>query len=167
MNQVTKTPQLDRFVSGGLQFGTDATRRVTADVNAPPSMLGAGAAFRLNLMGDIGGVAERNIAENRRFGVAPTLAFGLGTPTRLTLSYFHQTEDDNPDYGVSWYFNGPAPVNRAAYFGLKDGNYLRTYDDIGTATVEHDFGSAITLRNQVRFSNAVRDALITEPQVRQ
>ena len=165
VNQVTKTPQLDRFVSGGLQFGTDATRRVTADFNAPPSMLGAGAAFRLNLMGDIGGVAERNIAENRRFGVAPTIAFGLGTPTRLTLSYFHQTEDDSPDYGVPWYFNGPAPVNRAAYFGLKDGNYLRTYDDIGTATVEHDFGSAITLRNQVRFSNAVRDALITEPQV--
>jgi catecholate siderophore receptor len=33
------------------------------------------------MMGDMGNVAGRDIAENRRFGVAPSLSFGLGTPT--------------------------------------------------------------------------------------
>ena len=56
-----------------------------------------------------------------------------GTPTRLTLAYFHQTGSDIPDYGIPWLFNGPAPVDRNNYYGFKDGNFLRTYDDIGTA----------------------------------
>ncbi|HSM80026.1 MAG TPA: TonB-dependent receptor, partial [Bryobacteraceae bacterium] len=121
-------------------------------------------AFRLNLMGNEGGVAGRDIAENRRFGIAPSLSLGLGSPTRWTFSYLHQTADDQPDYGIPWLFNGPAPVNRSNYYGFADGNYLRTYDDIGTAKVEHDFNDHITLRDQFRYANYVRDVLITEAQ---
>ncbi len=64
-----------------------------------------------------------------------------------------------------WMFNGPAPVPRHDYYGFQNGNYLRTYDDIGTAKVEHDVSSHITLRDQVRYANYVRDVLITEPQL--
>jgi catecholate siderophore receptor len=116
-------------------------------------------------MGDLNDISERDVAENRRFGIAPSLSLGLGTPTRLTFSYFHQTADDIPDYGIPWLFNGPAPVNRTNYYGFADGNYLRTYDDIGTAKVEHDVNGNVTIRNQVRAANYVRDVLITEPQV--
>jgi catecholate siderophore receptor len=165
VNQASKTPRLDQIISGDADFGTDLTRRVALDVNAPVSWLGAGAAFRLNLMGDEGNVAERDVAENRRFGVAPSLALGLGTPTRWTFGYFHQTADDIPDYGIPWLFNGPAPVNRENYYGFQNGNYLRTYDDIGTAKVEHDVNSKITVRDQLRYANYIRDVLITEPQV--
>jgi catecholate siderophore receptor len=90
---------------------------------------------------------------------------GLGTPTRWTFSYFHQTGDDIPDYGLPWLFNGPAPVDRHNYYGFKNGNYLRTYDDIGTARVEHDVSSHFTLRSQARYANYVRHVLITEPQI--
>jgi catecholate siderophore receptor len=165
VNQAAKTPGLDHFASGALEFGTNETKRVTADVNTPVPAFGPGAAFRLNVMGNIGNVAGRDVAENRRFGVAPALVFGLGTPTRLTLSYFHQTEDDNPDYGIPWLFNGPAPVRHENYYGFEDGNYLRTYADIGTLRLEHDFNSAFTVRNQVRYANYDRDVLITEPQI--
>ena len=110
-------------------------------------------------MGDENNVAGRDVAENRRFGIAPSLALGLGTPTRWTFSYFHQNADDIPDYGMPWLFNGAPPVNRNNYYGFKDGNYLRTYDDIGTAKVEHDVNSHITLRNQARYANYVRDVL--------
>ena len=165
VNQASKTPALDRMLSADLQFGTDATRRGTVDLNLPVPALGSGAAFRLNAMGNIGGVAGRDIAENRRDGFAPSLSLGLGTPTRLTLSYFHQNEDDTPDYGLPWLFNGPAPVPGNNYYGLKDGNYLRTYDDIGTAKVEHDIGGKITVRNQFRYANYARDVLITEAQL--
>lgn len=165
VNQSTKTPGLTRFISGDIDFGTDLTRRATFDIDQPLPALANGAAFRLNLMGDVGDVAGRDVAENRRFGIAPALMLGLGTPTRWTFSYFHQNADDNPDYGIPWLFNGPAPVPRSNYYGFKNGNYLRTYDDIATAKVEHEVNSHITLRDQVRYANYVRDALITEPQI--
>ncbi|MEI9972235.1 MAG: hypothetical protein WDO73_09375 [Ignavibacteriota bacterium] len=66
---------------------------------------------------------------------------------------------------MPWLFNGPAPVDRTNYYGFKNGNYLRTYDDIGTAKVEHDVNQHITIRDQVRYANYKRDALITEAQV--
>ena len=165
VNQATKTAGLSPIISGDLDFGTDATRRLTADVDRPLPVLGKGAAFRLNVMGDEGGVAGRDVAENRRLGVAPSLALGLGTGTRWTFAWFHQNADDNPDYGIPWLFNGPAPVNRDNYYGFRDGNYLRTYDDIGTVKLEHDVNSKVTVRNQARYANYVRDALITEAQI--
>jgi len=165
VNQSSKTPGLSRFIWGDVDFGSDLTRRLTLDLNLPLPRLGKGAAFRLNLMGDEGNVAGRDIAENRRFGMAPSLAVGLGTSTRWIFNYFHQNADDHPDYGIPWLFNGPAPVTRTNYYGFKNGNYLRTYDDIGTAKVEHDVNKRITLRDQVRYANYVRDALITEAQI--
>ncbi len=52
-------------------------------------------------MGQEGGVAGRPYAEIRRFGVAPSLEFGMNSPTPLTISYFHFTESDTPDYGLA------------------------------------------------------------------
>src|SRR6185503_3549940 len=63
VNQASKTPGLSRFLSAGLQFGTDATRRATLDLDLPVPALGSGAAFRLNAMGTIGNVAGRDVAE--------------------------------------------------------------------------------------------------------
>ncbi len=162
VNQASKTPILAQSVSGGIFAGTDLTRRLTLDLNRK---INATSAFRLNLMGDENNIAGRDIAENRRFGIAPSLAFGLGTATRWTFSYLHQTAGDIPDYGIPWLFNQPAPVNRNNYYGFQKGNFLRTYDDIGTARVEHDFKSHFTLRDQLRYANYVRDVQITEPQV--
>lgn len=165
INQESKTPQLNNFVRGTLNFGSDLTRRVTADINRMIPQLGDGAAFRLNLMGNDSGVAGRDTALNRRFGIAPSLAFGLGTPTRFTLSYFHQSADDIPDYGIPWLLNGPAPVPRHNYYGFRDANFLRTGVDIGTAKFEHDFNDSLTLRNQLRDAHYTRDAQITEARV--
>ncbi len=165
VNQASKTPGLQGFISGTITLGTDRTRRGTLDIDKPLTVFGSHAAFRLNLMGDMNNIAERNIAENRRFGAAPSLALGLGTPTRLTFSYLHLNADDTPDYGIPWLFNGPAPVNRANYYGFQDGNFLRTDDHIGTIKAEHDFSPRITLRDQLRYANYERDVRITEPQI--
>jgi len=165
VNQSTKLPRVRPLIAADLQFGTDGTRRVAGDLDRRMPWAGDGAAFRLNLMAQEGGVAGRDIAENRRFGIAPSLSFGLGTPTRATLAYMHQTGSDIPDYGIPWLFNGAAPVNRRNYYGFADGNFLRTYADIGTAKVEHDLNSRVTVRNQFRYSNYARSAQITEARV--
>ena len=164
VNQVTKTPEQGHFIGGTLQFGSDLTRRITADINQP---IGQTTAFRLNVMGHDGDVADRHAAENRRFGVAPAITFGLGTPTRLTLTYLHEQENDVPDYGIPFLFNGPAPVDRENYYGFRDTNFLRTRVDVGTIRAEHDFDHGITLRNQVRYGHFHRAAQITEAQIAQ
>jgi catecholate siderophore receptor len=165
VNQAAKTTTPNRFFNGEFDGGTDATRRITADFNTPVKAFGEGAAFRVNVMGTEANVAGRDVAETRRFGVAPTLSLGMGTATRWTFNYLHQTADDIPDYGIPWLFNQPAPVNRSNYYGFKEGNFLRTYDDIGTARVEHDFNRHFSVRNQARYANYIRNVQITEPQV--
>jgi catecholate siderophore receptor len=165
INQESKTPVDRRSVVVEGDFGTDITRRFTADINQPLQSLGYGAAFRLNLMGNASNVAERDVTENRRFGIAPSFALGLGTSNRLNASYFHFQEDDIPDYGIPWYFNKPSPVARHNYYGFRDGNYLRTDVDMGTIKAEHDISDWAILRNRFRVANNHRDARITEPQL--
>jgi catecholate siderophore receptor len=165
VNQETKLPQSDALFAGTVELGTDQTKRITADLDRPLPSLGSGTAFRLNLMGHDSKFAGRDIAENRRYGVAPSLAFGLGTPTRLTFSYLREGSDDTPDYGIPWLFNGPAPVERRNYYGFQHGNYLKTNVDLGTVKFEHDFNSRFTFRNQARYAHYTRDVRITEAQI--
>jgi catecholate siderophore receptor len=166
INQESKVSAADRFVHVQTQVGTDLTRRITADINEPLADAGGGSAFRLNAMATEGGVAGRPYAENRRFGLAPSISFGLSKPTRLTISYFHFTESDTPDYGLPWFFNQLAPgVNRHAYFGFPDANYLRTNDDIVTVKANHTFTDNVDVHTTARWANYPRDVQITEPQI--
>lgn len=165
INQESKVPQLRPSITMDGDFGTDLTRRFTADINEPLPDLAKGSAFRLNMMAHDSNVAQRDVAENRRMGFAPTIAFGLNSPTRLTVGYFHFSENDIPDYGLPWYFGHPAPVARHNYYGFAEQNFLRTNVDIGTVRLEHDLDDHILLRNATRYANYQRNWQITEPQV--
>jgi catecholate siderophore receptor len=177
VEQDSKLPKLYPFETGTATFGTDLTRRLTADVNQPLPELGEGAALRINVMGQDGNVADRDVAQNRRFGIAPSLALGLGTPTRLLLTYLHQSEYDNPDYGLPWIYQAaPGSPNQIArplslslgqsnYYGFQEGNYLRTSADVPTARIEHDFNNAISVSDQLRYAHYSRAWDITEPQL--
>jgi len=165
VNQENKVPQVEKFVHVQTQFGTDLTRRIAADINTPIEDSWGGAAFRVNVMGQEGGVAGRDAAEIRRFGIAPSVAIGMNTKTRATLSYVHLSEDDTPDYGLPWLFNRLAPADRHSYFGFRDENYLKTNDDIMTLKVEHEFKPWFNLHTIARAANYPRQAQITEPQI--
>jgi len=171
VNQVSKSPFLDNYRSGSITFGTNLTKRLTADVNTPIDGLGPGAAFRINVMGHDNEFTYRDDAENSRFGIAPSLSFGLGTDTRTTLSYLHQTEYDMPDYGVPWldvsgsHIARPAPVSWENFYGFDSNDFLRTNVDVVTGKIEHDINDSLTLRSQLRYANYLRDFRITEPQV--
>ncbi len=165
VNQETKSPELTPFIGGNFQFGTDAMRRGTIDIDRPIAAIPGGTAFRMNAAAEESGVAARDITETRRFGVAPSLAFGLRTRTRANVSYLHEGEDDIPDYGLPYFGAGVAAVPRTTYYGIASANYLRTTPDVLTARVDHDFGLHLTLRNTFRWGNYARDFRITEPQI--
>lgn len=166
INQESKVPAAQKFVNVQTQFGTDATRRITADINEPLPDVAKGTAFRLNAVATEGGVAGRPYAENRRFGVAPSVTFGLNSTTPFTISYFHFTESDTPDYGLPWFFNkvAPGPI-RHNYYGLPDDNYLKANADILTVKVDHAFSESVGLHSIGRWANYPRQAKITEPQI--
>ena len=149
INQETKQPRDEDFLVGTIDLGTDLTRRITLDGNRRLAHLpnGDGIDFRLNIEGEEANIADRDIVENKRFGVAPSLAYGIGTPTRAVLSWEHLGENDIPDYGIPWLLNKPAPASRSAYYGFQHGNFLNTHDDIVTLKLEHDANEHLSFRS--------------------
>ena len=170
INLLNKTPGLRRSFGGTLDFGTDRTRRATADVNVP---IGDSLAFRLNLLAHHSGVAGRDVVKFDRWGVAPSLTLGLGKPTRFTISYYKLKQNNISDYGIPWvpatnnalvdFRDRPAPVPRDTFYGLRDRDFEKLNSDLVTLKFEHDFNDNLSLRNQLRFSNSSRDSIATPP----
>ncbi|HVR97043.1 MAG TPA: TonB-dependent siderophore receptor [Thermoanaerobaculia bacterium] len=172
LNLSTKTPGLDGFQSATLSAGTDEYNRATFDVNHPLAGV-ENAALRINAMFTQADTAGRDAVENERWGVAPSLAFGLGTPTRVTVAYSYLDQDNIPDYGIPWvpptniplaeYADQAPPVDFDNFYGLTDRDYEKTTTGLATLEVEHDFNDALTLRNLVRHGASERDSIITAP----
>ncbi len=170
INLLNKTPELRRSFGGTLDFGTDRTRRATADVNVP---FGDSVAFRLNLLAHHSGVAGRDVVEFDRWGVAPSLTLGLGKPTRFTASYYKLKQDNISDYGIPWvpatnnalveFRDRPAPVPRNTFYGLRDRDFEKLNSDLVTLKFERDFDDNLSLRNQLRYANSSRDSIATPP----
>jgi catecholate siderophore receptor len=161
INQVSKTPFLTRDLEALATGGSDNTKRVTIDYNQPVEELGEGAAIRINAMAHYSNVAGRDEGAQRRWGLAPSLALGLGTPTRLTLNYLHEEAADTPDYGIPWYFGRPAPVNHSNFYGY-DSDYLDTQVNVLNAKVERDLAPEITARDTLRLGEYQRQFRVSE-----
>jgi outer membrane receptor for monomeric catechols len=78
INLSSKTPKLDSRYDIMLSGGTDNFTRGTFDVNQSIPNLN-GVAFRLNGMYHEQDIPGRDFVENERWGIAPSIAFGLGT----------------------------------------------------------------------------------------
>lgn len=77
INMVSKQPKAEAFTHLGAGLGTDRYRRLTLDTNQPLEGLGESTAFRLNLMAHHNDVAGREQIDKQRWGIAPSLTFGL------------------------------------------------------------------------------------------
>ncbi|MNQ67858.1 putative TonB-dependent receptor BfrD precursor [compost metagenome] len=107
-------------------------------------------------------VPDRKKIDRQRWGIAPSLLLGLGEDTRLILSYFHQTDDNEPDYGVPA-FNGKrvSGVSRDAYFGWRNLDKEEIDSDAFTIKLEHQFNDQLSLENITRYSEVRRDTVIS------
>ncbi|MCM2320038.1 MAG: TonB-dependent siderophore receptor [Pseudomonas sp.] len=166
INQVTKQPVGRDFTRLGGSLGTDNYHRLTLDANQTLDGVGTDSAFRLNLMAHENDVPGRDEIDRERWGIAPSLALGLSEDTRLTLSYFHQTDDILPDYGVPA-LDGKklAGVDREGYFGFSNIDKDEIETDSFTVKLEHAFNDSISLQNLTRYSRIDRDAVISASHV--
>jgi catecholate siderophore receptor len=160
INSVSKQPLLTPLAALSLSTGEAHLWRGTGDFNLP---LGSTTAARITVMDQRNGVQERDQVFYRRWGVAPTLGFGIGTATRLTLSYFKEEENDLPDYGIPFIDGVPAHVDRSNYYGLNNYDRTRTNTNIGTIRVEHDISDDITISDSLRYANYGFQYLVTGP----
>jgi catecholate siderophore receptor len=161
INLVTKRPtaRSQTTLSGGI--GTDNYFRGTIDANQRVSEF---IAVRLNAMAHKNDVPGRDVEDYKRWGVAPSVTFGIETPTRLTLQYLHQEDTNVPQYGVPYYSGSVAGVDRSDYFGYRNIDTQESTVDQATATFEHDFTDKITVRNLTRWQNVAQYTLTDAPQ---
>jgi catecholate siderophore receptor len=170
INLVNKLPNLRRTIAGTLTAGNANTKRATADINLP---LGDTIAFRLNAMGHDSDYPGREAVRNRRWGIAPSIGFGLGTRTRFGIEYFHLGQNNTSDYGIPWvpaanaalidYRDRPAPVPRSTFYGFVDRDHEKLRSDLLTLRFERDFNDNLHLRNQFRYGASSRDSIATPP----
>ena len=166
VNIVSKTPQLapSYQITGGV--GTNAYDRESMDINQPFGMYGDNTfAFRLNAFHQYNEEAGRNYVYDGKWAFAPSVAWGLGTDTHVTLAFEHLNESGLPDHGLGFV---PAAAVTAGDFstGLRNkitptaysnwyGFYYRDYEkaihDMPTLTFEYDLDEGGRVINQTRY----------------
>ena len=168
INLSSKAPRLQTFAHASLGAGTDSYLRGTVDANWTVSET---AAMRLNLMASQGDVAGRDAVDFDKWGVAASVAVGLGTPTTLTASYYHLDSDQMPDYGIPLFTkigerttdSGVLDVPYDSFYGLTARDYLVNKVDSLTLKAEHRFSDTLALTNVTRWSQTLNDYVVTNP----
>lgn len=168
VNLVTKKPGTENFYRTTLGGGTDEYLRATLDAN---HRLTDSAALRLNLLGHQGDVPGRDAVSIEHWGVAPSLALGLGRPTRVNLDYYYYRTDDIPDYSIPYGRNAdntapegpPVDVDRNNFYGLVNRDFQETGADIATLEVIHEFSDSLSLRNITRYGETSNEYIVTNP----
>ena len=179
INLVTKTAQRESFYAGSVSGGTDSYKRLTMDVNQSLESVDGrlkDAAFRINATGFSADTPGRDYVKNQRIGIAPTVTFGLNSPTQVTLGFFHIDEDNLPDFGIPFvpiannavpgvagYGNRVAPVAYSNFYGLINRDHEKVFSNISYANVKHDFGNGIVLNNRTQYGLTSRDSILTAP----
>jgi catecholate siderophore receptor len=177
INMQTKAPQLGGAYAATVGYGNGDRRRVTADANFAPSNAGQGgwwskAGFRVNALWQDGGVPGRDVVENETRAVAPSVGFGLGTRTRLTLSGQFVRQENLPDYGIpgaAWADTALAPttvqaalpVDQSNFYGSENFDYDDASQDSVTVRAEHDVNRRLQMRFQSRYNRTTREAVIS------
>ncbi|OEZ61311.1 catecholate siderophore receptor Fiu [Duganella sp. HH105] len=189
INLVSKKPLMEDAYLGSVTVGSGSQKRATADLNKVINA-DTGTAFRLNLLDQDSGNPARDVVNNKRWAIAPSVAFGLNGPTRVYLNYLHVSQDNIPDGGVltiglpGW--TPPAPVvitpakdGKPAVFGpsfdfmagakpVDPKNFYgsvldfdKVKADMFTARIEHDFAGGARLQNTTRYGRTKQDYLLT------
>jgi catecholate siderophore receptor len=177
VNMTTKTPYAGSDYSATFSGGTAEQSRLSADVNwgRPMDHQGSWAsrsAFRLNMLWQDSGVPGRDEVQLESRAVAPSLALGVGSPTRVTLAAQIMRQDNVPDYGIpggAWLdepltpttVRASAPIDQSNYYGSIGYDFDKGRQNSYTARVEHDVNRNLTLRNQTRYNTTHREAVIS------
>jgi catecholate siderophore receptor len=154
INTSSKTPFLETAGSATVAAGDAEYMRATGDWN---QVLGDGVAVRIAAMVHHNENTGRDRIYSDRWGVAPSIGFGLDGDTTATIAYLHQDEEKVPDYGIpTAVVNGVGrPVSD---FGVDPTNFYGFEADIDETTVDtvtarlrHVVNDWLTLTSDLKY----------------
>lgn len=171
INLISKRAEFTDANTAMLSYGSANQRRLTADIN---KVLAASSALRINLMAQDSGVPGRDEVRNKRWGIAPSLVFGLEDGTRVTLNLLHVQQDNRPDGGVPTIglpgYSSPDParpqiglapkVDPSNFYGTLH-DYDKVTADMATLIVERALGETTQLTNTTRWGSTRQDYMLT------
>lgn len=175
INMISKQPNMEDAFLGSVGFGSGSYKRGTIDWNKVITNTdGSGAAFRLNAVMDDSGVAGRDEITTKRWGIAPSIAIGLNTPTRFYFNYLHMDQSGVPDGGVPTiglpgytspdpkrgFLSFASPVDPSNFYGTTS-DFNNVTADMFTARVEHNITPDVILRNTTRYGKTSQDYMLT------
>ena len=171
INLVTKKARLEDFSTLSIGVGSHEYWRNTLDSNYILSEKN-GAAMRLNAMTSQAAVADRDQTESESFAVNPSVAYGLGTATRLHLGYEHIQQESLPDNGiptlaydsfrsantsttaVSNSRKGRHGVDHSNFYGFPHRDEQKMVSDKLSFGIEQDLNDEWTLSNNSSFQRS-------------
>lgn len=162
INIVTKKAQSDDFINADVAVGTDSLKRASVDVN---HVIADEAAVRINMMAHDADTPGRDEVTGNRWGVAPSVTFGLTTPTKVTLEYYHFENHDIPDYGIPYdqATGQPADVDPDNFYGLLSRDFRDTMDDTASVLISHDFNNDMQFTSTSIYSRNSNYYIVTNP----
>lgn len=162
INIVTKKAQAEDFINADVAIGTDALKRASLDVN---HVIADEAAVRVNLMAHDANTPGRDEVSGNRWGIAPSVTFGLTTPTKVTLEYYHFENHDIPDYGIPYdqATGKPADVDPNNFYGLLSRDFRDNNDDTASVLISHDFNNDMQFTSTSVYSRNTNYYIVTNP----
>lgn len=148
INQVLKKPSMNKATELSASVTSNGLTRFTADVNQP---VDSDAAARVNMMFQRGKASTRDLTDVLDFGISPSVKFGIGTPTEITLTALLQHNRDNVDYGMPNYNGYLLQPSRNTNYGLAN-DYTASDQIMLQSTIDHKFNKDLKLRNQTQFA---------------
>jgi catecholate siderophore receptor len=148
--------------------GTADYYRATADID---HRVTENIGVRLNAMYHHNRVPGREVEKNNRWGVMPSVTFGLNGPTKLSLLYLHQEDNNIPQFGVPYVsstanlFTGQVPgTSRSAYYGFRNLDKQDSNVDQATAILEQEVTGNVTVRHLIRYQDVQQYSIADGPE---
>ena len=144
VNRVLKRSSLARFQDLSASADNWGGIRFTGDVDQP---LGGGAGLRVNGMYENGESFRRRV-ELERYGITPSVGIIAGGGTRIDLGVEHLHDRRTTDRGIPSQDGRPLEGFDRTFFGDPDLSFAEATVNIGTAAVQHELGTGLTVRNR-------------------
>lgn len=153
VNQVSKQPFLMNQHEVNTTLGTGGLKRITGDFNF---QTGQDSAFRLNAMAYD---ADNWGGKQKKFGVAPTFRWGIGTRNEFSVGFYHLDTRGRSTYSHPWFIRDGeiVPTLKARNFYGFDSDKLNTKATYATLSHIYRFDHGGELKTQFRHGRYERD----------
>ncbi len=152
INRVTKRTSFQPRYVGDISVDSFGGFRSTIDLDHP---IGSDVGLRVNALYEDGDSFRRGV-DLKRYGINPTLGFGIGEDSRLDLSYEYFHDRRTTDRGVPS-VTDPTGIDKPltgvdrTFFGDSDDSNANIDVHRFSAAVEHRFSDRLTLRHRTVY----------------